>query len=92
MKKQLTIGAAAMLLMPLAGAADTYRFIISGDPVAAAAENSRAVASDGTSLVTGTRAALSAASPLEARCRTRDESGGISLRSDRKRGFVMVVK
>ena len=92
MKQLLTIGAAAMLLMPLAGAAATYRFIISGDPVAAATENSRASASDGTSLLTGMRTVPAVPASLEARCRTWAESSGTSLRSDRKRGFIMIVK
>jgi len=72
--------------------ADTYQFIISGDPVAAATVDSCAVASSGTSLETATRSGGSAASALEARYRTWDESDGIALRSDTYRGLLLIVR
>ena len=89
MKKLLIIGAAATLLVPMVVLADTYQFIISGNPVAAATEDSRAVASSGISLVTGTRTAPTAADSLEARYRTWEWSNGTALRSDKARGMVI---
>lgn len=75
MKKiAMMLGAAALL--PLH--ADTYQFIISGDPVAAATADSHSVASAATS--------------LEARYRTWDESDGIALRSDKYRGLFIIVR
>ncbi len=71
----MILGAAALL--PLH--ADTYQFIISGDPVAAATADSHSVASAATSLETATRSGGSAASALEARYRMWDESDGIAL-------------
>ena len=82
--------ATAAALMP--SRADTYQFIISGDPIAAATVDSCAVASSATALVTGTYSASTAAAPLEARYRTWDESDGIALRSDKRRGFMLFVK
>ena len=84
----VAIGAAALL--PLH--ADTYQFIISGDPVAAATADSHSVASAATSLETATRSGGSAASALEARYRTWDESDGIALRSDEYHGMMIIIK
>ncbi|MBQ4199041.1 MAG: hypothetical protein II649_04075 [Kiritimatiellae bacterium] len=84
----MMLGAAALL--PLH--ADTYQFIISGDPVAAATADSHAVASAATSLETATRSGGSAASALEARYRTWDESDGIALRSDEYRGMMIYIR
>lgn len=61
--------------------ADTYQFIRSGDPVAAATEYSRSAASAATSLTTATCAVPTATAALEARYRTIDESDGIALRT-----------
>ena len=72
--------------------ADTYQFIISGDPVAAATVDSCAAASSGTALVTATRAMPTAAQALEARYRTWDESDGISLRSDKYRATMIIFR
>lgn len=72
--------------------ADDYKFIISGDPVAAATEDSCIVASAATSLNTGTLSVFSAAVPLEARYRTSDESDGIALRSDRFVATIVIVR
>lgn len=75
MKKiAMMLGAAALL--PLH--ADTYQFIISGDPVAAATADSHSVASAATS--------------LETRYRTWDESDGIALRSDEYHGMMIIIK
>ena len=56
MKKTLLIGTTIMSFASLMSSADEYRFIISGDPVAAATVGSSAAVSSGTSLVTGTLA------------------------------------
>ena len=92
MKKRVTISAAAMLLASLAVLADTYQFIISGDPVAAATANSRSVASPGTSLMSGTLTAPAAAASLEARYRTWDESTGTAIRSDKATAFILILR
>ena len=91
MKKLIIIGGAAVLLIPLLALADAYQFIISGDPVAAATEDSHAVASAGISLETGMRTAPTAADSLEARYRTWYESDGTALRSDKARGIVIYI-
>ena len=92
MKTLLIIGAAAMLLVSMEALADAYQFIISGDPVAAATEGCRVVASSGTSLETGTLSAPTAADSLEARYRTWFESDGTALRSDKPRGLKICIK
>ena len=66
----------------------TVRFIISGYP---AANESYAAESAATSLETATRSEGSAASALEARYRTWDESDGIALRSDKYVGMMIIV-
>ena len=81
---------AATALMPSRG--DTYQFIISGDPVAAATVDSCAVASAATPLATGTYSTFTVAAPLEARYRTWDESDGIALRSDKYRGMILIIR
>ena len=93
MKKLLIIGAAAMLLVPLEVSADTYQFIISGDPVAAATVGSCSVASSGKALVTDALTAASSSKPLEARFRTWLASLGTALRSDKWiTGFMLFVR
>lgn len=92
MNRLLLIGSAAMLLVPMEALADAYQFIISGDPVAAAMEGCRVVASSGTSLETGTLTAPTAADALEARYRTWFESDGTALRSDKPRGLKICIK
>ena len=69
--------------------ADTYQFIVSGYP---AANESYAAASAATSLETATRSGWSAASALEARYRTWDESDGIALRSDKYRATMIIFR
>ena len=69
-----------------------YQYIISGDPMAAATEDSCAVSSVATSLVTATESTRSAASPIEARYRTWDESDGIALRSDKYRATMIILR
>lgn len=80
---------AALLVAASIAAADDYQFIVSGYP---AANESRSAASSGTPLVTATRRQPTAAAPLEARYRTRDESNGIALRSDKYRGMILIVR
>lgn len=72
--------------------ADDGKLIISGDPVAAATEDSCIAASAATSLNTGTLSVFSAAVPLETRYRTSDESDGIALRSDRFVATIVIVR
>ena len=91
MNRLLLIGAAAMLLVSMEALADAYQFIISGDPVAAATEGCRVVASSGTSLETGIFTTPTAADSLEARYRTWYESDGTALRSDKARGIVIYI-
>ena len=91
MKNLLMGGAAAMLLVPLVVLADTYQFIISGDPVAAETVRSHAAVSSSTSLVTGARTAPTVSASLEARYRTWNESNGTAIRSD-KSGFIIMVR
>ncbi len=86
------IGAAAAMLAAQMSSADDYQFIISGDPVAAASVGSKAVASPGTSLVTGTLTAPTGAVSLEARYRTWYESDGTALRSDKANGLILFIK
>ena len=71
---------------------ESYRFIISGDPVAAASADSSESASSGTALVTGTLSSPSSLASLEARYRTWDESDGIALRSDKFVSTIIIVK
>ena len=80
----LALGEAA--LSPLH--ADTYQFIVSGYP---AANEKYQAASSATALVTATRSGGSAASAIEARYRTWDESDGIPLRSDDYRAMIIIV-
>ena len=81
----LALGEAA--LPPLH--ADAYQFIVSGYP---AANESYAAASSGTALATATRSGGSAASPIEARYRTWDESDGIALRSDKYSATMIIFR
>ena len=90
MNRLLPVIGAAMLA-PLMLSADSYQFIISGDPVAAATVNSCAEVSPGTALASGTLSKLTATSSLEARYRTWELSNGTSLRSD-KVGMRIILK
>ena len=90
MKRLLTtVGAAAMLLAPLAASADAYQYIVAGYP---AANESYAAASSGMAFVTATRAVPTAAQALEARYRTWDESDGIPFRSDRFQAMMIIFR
>ena len=80
------------MVLPIAAFADTYQFIISGDPVAAAMADSRTVPSAATSLQTGTLSTPTAAVSMEARYRTWDDSDGIALRSDKFVATVIIVR
>ena len=85
MNKKMTIplcAAAAMTFAPLVSSADTDQCIISGDPIAAATENSHSAVSGGKALVTDALTAVSATRSLEARFRTWCASIGRALRSD----------
>ena len=90
-KLLLMIGAAAMVA-PLMSSADGYQFIVSGDPVAAAAVSASTSASSGTALVTSARTSPTAAAALGARYRTIDEADGIALRTDEFKGMVITIK
>ena len=92
MSRPLLMISAVAMIAPLMSSADDYQFIISGDPVAAATANSSKTETPGTSLVTGSRTAPTAAASLEARYRTIDPTVGIELRSDNARGMVILVK
>ena len=65
------------------------QFIVSGYP----AENPcRSAVSSGSSLAVGALGDVSAADALEARARTRDDSAGIALRSDKYTAMIIVIK
>ena len=98
MNKMITFAAVAASVMMSSSAsaaalsprqADAYQFIVSGYP---AANVSYSAASSGTSLEAATRSGGSAASALEARYRTWDESDGIALRSDEYRGMMIYIR
>ena len=92
-KKHCVFGTAAVFLLaaaPLAASAEgDYRFIISGYP---AANNRSSLASGGTSLVTGSYRAASAAGGFETRFRTRGESGAAALNTTKFRGITFVLR
>ena len=92
MKKLLLSTGAAAMLAPLMSSADGYQFIISGDPVAAAAVSASVSASSGTALVTSARTSPTVAASLEARYRTIDKTAGIALRSDAAKGMMIVIQ
>ena len=81
-----------MLLVPLVLLAETYQFIISGDPVAAATVNSSTAETPSTSLVTSSRTDPTVAASIEARYRTVAPTIGIKLRSDAARGMMIIVQ
>ena len=82
---------AAAAFVPLH--ADTYQFIISGNPVAAATVDSCAVASTATSLDTGTLSTPAASQGLEARFRTWLASEGTGLLSTLlKKGLMLIFR
>ena len=83
---------AVLLAAAATAGADTYQFIISGDPVAASTVDSCVAASAATPLETATRNDRSVASPIEARYRTWDESDGIALRSDQYRATMIIFR
>ena len=89
--KRPILGTTTALVAALAPlhADDTYRFIVSGYP---AANESHAMPSAATALETATRIGGSAASPLEARYRTWDESDGIALRSDKYAATMIIFR
>ena len=80
---------AALLAATSVAVADTYQFIISGYP---AANESYAAASGGIAFATAMRSGGSAASPLDARYRTWDESDGIPFRSDKFQATMIIFR
>ena len=79
----------AALAAALPSVADDYKFIISGYP---AVNESYSAESAGTALVTATRCGRSEASALEARYRTRCESEGIGMRTDKRNGLYIIFR
>ncbi len=89
------LGAATALAVaaaPPAVTADGYQFIISGDPVAAATEDTAYDVSSGTSLAVGELFDVCEADALEARRRTSDESPGTALDSTKASGLVFIIR
>ena len=80
----------ALVLVPLTLSADEYKFIVSGDPVAAATANSSSSVSSGNALVSDALTAVSASKDLEARFRTWCASIGRALRSDDWSAALMI--
>lgn len=88
--RKLAARLATLLLVGTQFAAgDTYQYIISGTPVA---NESYAAASSPASLAAATRRDESAASPMEARYRTWDESDGIPFRSDKFKAMMIIFR
>ena len=87
-----TIFALLAAAVTIAAQADTYQFIISGDPVAAATVDSCAVASTATSLETGTLSTPAASQGLEARFRTWLASEGTGLLSTLFGGLKLIFR
>ena len=89
LKKAAALMGAAALAASTPTRADGYQFIVSGYP----AENPcRSAVSSGSSLAVGALGDVSAADTLEARARTRDDSAGIALRSDKYTAMIIVIK
>ena len=92
MKRLLAItGAAVLALTSLVSSADDYKFIVSGDPVAAATANSSSSVSSGNALVSDALTAVSASKALEARFRTWCASIGRALRTDDWSAALMII-
>lgn len=90
--RSAALGAATALALataPPAASADGYQFIVSGYP---AANASHSGVSGGTSLAVGILGDNGVAGPLEARCRTSDESPGTALTSTRPAGFYLIIR
>ena len=97
MSKTKAAGAAlsaALAAAPLAAAnGDGYKFIIEGDPVAAATAGSSSSSSAAAALAVGTLSdGFVYDSEFEARSRTTDDSNMSSLRSDPCMGMVLTFK
>ena len=90
MQKRILLTCAAMFA-PMMLSADDYQFIISGDPIAAAAASTSVSTSSGSALVTSTRSCPLVAVSLEARYRTKDETAGTELNSHSSRGAIVIV-
>ena len=97
MSKTKAAGAAlsaALAAAPLAAAnGDGYQFIISGDPVAAAAAGSSSASSATAALAVGSLSdGFVYDSEFEARSRTTDDSNASSLRSDPCTGMILTFR
>ena len=90
MKRLLITACMALVLVPLTLSADEYKFIVSGDPVAATTANSSSSVSSGNALVADELTAVSASQSLEARFRTWCTSIGRALRSDDWSAALMI--
>ena len=88
-RKLATLLSALLLVGMQFAAGDTYQYIISGTPVA---NESYAANSPASSLASATRRDGSAASPMEARYRTWDESDGIPFRSDKFKAMMIIFR
>ena len=88
------IAAAALAFAPMAAVGDgDYRYIISGDPVAASTNGTASAASAGDLLLSGVNSTAQAFdSILEARYRTRLGSDGIALNSTEFHAFMLIVR
>ena len=86
------LAALALTAAPSAVTADSYQYMISGDPVAAATEGTSYGVSSGTSLAVGELGDVSEADALEARRRTSDESPGPALNSTKASGFTLIIR
>ena len=91
MKRLLITACMALVLVPLTLSADDYKFIVSGDPVAAATANSSSSVSSGNALVSDALTAVSASKALEARFRTWCASIGRALRTDDWSAALMII-
>jgi len=89
LKKAAALMGAAALAAATPVRADGYQFIVSGYP---AANPSQSAVSAGTPLTVGALASTSASADLEARARTRDDSAGIALRSDKYTAMIIIIK
>ena len=89
-RKSAALLAALLLVGTQFAAGETYQYIISGSP--ADNESYSAVSSAISIEVATTRHDESAASPMEARYRTWDESDGIPLRSDKFKAMMIIFR
>jgi len=89
-RKLVALLAALLLVGMQFAAGDTYQYIISGSP--AANESYSAVSAATSFEVAVTQHDESAATPMEARYRTWDESDGIPFRSDKFKAMMIIFR